>query len=730
MDPKLPTTPASAPTAARPLRQPTRTRLTGLILLAFMLVVFFVGPAELPVFFQRLVGIVNALLAMLTVVFAIREYGKKYNRLRWPLVGRVSTSKVAGSLTFVAVFGWWLSPWAPIPAGEAEPDLWRLLEHGLDEPMLTLADRQLATIAAPMPSAAARHAAKGISTESSPFPQALRAVAEARFDDANILLTKLEQDRATGRDMRETIRAARAQADLYAGRFAEASGHFGELLGDEPRREDYLAHGALAAALAGDYATAAGRARQLLDQAAARGHESPRYRQAVNLLVAIRVMQGTYAEAARLGDETKSSRQRASSDDNRGQIDPLLAADANNQAVLRVLTSPATSDPTPAGEGLSAGFVLAKKLWIEWNVANGRPRELADLNVAAELYSLGIVALGEERFDQAGELLDQALSLQRAASGRATNPAIGVSLNALAELRRIEADFAQAQSLASEAADVLDSSQRENAPERLASLATRAALDADLGHYDRAIARYQQAIESAAKSLAPKHPYLAALRIRHAETCLLSGKNREGETAIGEALAILDQAGLEQVADRAQAMRILGVAYLRQSKRELAQRQFDASAKIVGLPAAPAGGESNDQHIPETLEVAALRAARAELAADPQTYPSAADDCEAAIAIVQTKFGDRAANHPLLAEYVRDLARVRVREGKPLAAEPLFRQSLAIDERALPADHPAILAALDDLATVLDETAQADEAKRLADRAKQLRAGRGEAPDR
>ena len=82
-----------------------------------MLMVWFVGPAQLPLFFQRLVGLVNALLAMLVVVFAIREYGKKYNRLRWPVFGRVSTSKVAGSLAFIAVAAWWLSPWAPIPPG-------------------------------------------------------------------------------------------------------------------------------------------------------------------------------------------------------------------------------------------------------------------------------------------------------------------------------------------------------------------------------------------------------------------------------------------------------------------------------------------------------------------------------------------------------------------------------------------------------------------------------------
>ena len=138
------------------------------------------------------------------------------------------------------------------------------------------------------------------------------------------------------------VHAARAQAEVYSGQFAAASSHYAELLKSEPRREDYLAHGALAAALQGDYATAGDRARQLLDQAAARRHEAIRYRQAVNLLVAIRVMQGKYAEAERLGDETKSSRDRAAREtDDRGSTDPQFAVDANNMAVIHLSDQPA-----------------------------------------------------------------------------------------------------------------------------------------------------------------------------------------------------------------------------------------------------------------------------------------------------------------------------------------------------------------------------------------------------
>jgi hypothetical protein len=51
---------------------------------------------------------------MVTAMFAMREYGRSYNRLRIPGIGSVRTSVILGGLVFLAVFAWWLTPWAPI----------------------------------------------------------------------------------------------------------------------------------------------------------------------------------------------------------------------------------------------------------------------------------------------------------------------------------------------------------------------------------------------------------------------------------------------------------------------------------------------------------------------------------------------------------------------------------------------------------------------------------------
>jgi hypothetical protein len=376
--------------------------------LAFVIVVRFVAPSQLPLFFQRLVGIVCALLAMLLVVFAIREYGKKYNRLRWPLLGRVSSSKVVGTIVFLAVLGLWLSPWAPIQPIQSEPDLWRLLEQGLDAPLVVLADRNQAIIAPPVPSEAARLLAANVTPESPAFPRALKAVVESKFAEADDLLDRLEQDESHNAELLELVRAARAGADFYAGRYDEASRRYRELLTGQPRREDYLAHAALAAALAGDYATADARARQLLDQAGARRHEAARYRQAVNLLVAINAAQGHYDEAQRLGDQTKASRERAMRDDGvHDELDPQVVADANNQTVLGVLTAAAATDIS------SAGFDSVRRLAADWNDANNLPRDSASLLLAVAAHNQGMVDLLKENLTRATQSLSDALAIER-----------------------------------------------------------------------------------------------------------------------------------------------------------------------------------------------------------------------------------------------------------------------------------------------------------------------------
>ncbi|MDZ4817533.1 MAG: hypothetical protein SGJ20_01020 [Planctomycetota bacterium] len=84
------------------------------LLAAFMVVVYFAAPAALPLFFQRMVGLVNAMLAMIAAMFAVREYARGYNRVRVPGLTRLHTASWVGSAVLIAVMVWWCSSYAPI----------------------------------------------------------------------------------------------------------------------------------------------------------------------------------------------------------------------------------------------------------------------------------------------------------------------------------------------------------------------------------------------------------------------------------------------------------------------------------------------------------------------------------------------------------------------------------------------------------------------------------------
>ena len=61
-------------------------------------------------------------------------------------------------------------------------------------------------------------------------------------------------------------------------------------------------------------------------------------------------------------------------------------------------------------------------------------------------------------------------------------------------------------------------------------------------------------------------------------------------------------------------------------------------------------------------------------------------------------------------------------QGKYAEAEPLYKRSLAIREKALGPEHPDVATSLENYAALLRQTAHADEAERMEARAKAIRA--------
>jgi Flp pilus assembly protein TadD len=70
---------------------------------------------------------------------------------------------------------------------------------------------------------------------------------------------------------------------------------------------------------------------------------------------------------------------------------------------------------------------------------------------------------------------------------------------------------------------------------------------------------------------------------------------------------------------------------------------------------------------------------------------------------------------------VGNLAQLRVVQGQPEKAEPLYRRALTIREQALGPFHPEVAKTLEDLANVLRKVGRTDEAISLEVRARDIR---------
>ncbi len=78
--------------------------------------------------------------------------------------------------------------------------------------------------------------------------------------------------------------------------------------------------------------------------------------------------------------------------------------------------------------------------------------------------------------------------------------------------------------------------------------------------------------------------------------------------------------------------------------------------------------------------------------------------------------------HPHVAASLGNLAGLYQAQGKYAKAEPLYKRSLAIDEKALGPEHPYVAQSLENYADLLRETGRGAEAAKMEARAKAIRA--------
>ncbi len=84
------------------------------------------------------------------------------------------------------------------------------------------------------------------------------------------------------------------------------------------------------------------------------------------------------------------------------------------------------------------------------------------------------------------------------------------------------------------------------------------------------------------------------------------------------------------------------------------------------------------------------------------------------------------ADHPDFATDLNNVAELYRAQGDYAEAEPLYKRSLAIREKALGPEHPNVVTTLEDYAALLRKMGRDDEAEKMEARAQAIRAKHGQ----
>ncbi len=259
----------------------TAAIVAAIALAVFLVMAYWVLPDALPVWTQRFLALINAILAV--VVFGLAthrqhhpdldaialrlkrghhpDFGKQLQQevkhqhhaktVNLPVVGETSLRAISGSGIFVGVLLWWLTPWAPILVRARDMENLSIpLGIEIEDTVLMLADTQLAVPHPPVRPAIASALASAISLDSGPYLLGQKATVEGRYDDSRQLLnTALAAEKANVSD----IRLALAQNELFAGKYVEAAKQYDQVLLVDPNDPTMWAQAAIAWLHAGDY---------------------------------------------------------------------------------------------------------------------------------------------------------------------------------------------------------------------------------------------------------------------------------------------------------------------------------------------------------------------------------------------------------------------------------------------------------------------------------------------
>ncbi len=306
-----------------------------------------------------------------------------------------------------------------------------------------------------------------------------------------------------------------------------------------------------------------------------------------------------------------------------------------------------------------ARYAEAEKAWL-LALKEAEKFGQQDFRLATSLNNLATVYQAQWKFQEAETLLMRALAIDEKTLGP-EHPATVISLSNLAVLYRYQGKYAEAEPLLKRALAIREKPLGPEHPDVATSIINLANLYRDQGKYAEAEALYQRALEILEKALGPEHLDVAGSLASQALLYSDQGKYAEAEPLLKRALAIMEKALGPEHPTVAPVLE--SYAYLlRKMGRDDEAVQMEARAKT-----------SRGKSRWETNTAAGYEAyEQGDYAEAEKAWSAALQEAE--------KFGPE---DPRLAESLGNLGVAYRDQGKYAEAEPLFKRSLSITEKAL-----------------------------------------------
>lgn len=341
----------------------------------------------------------------------------------------------------------------------------------------------------------------------------------------------------------------------------------------------------------------------------------------------------------------------------------------------------------------SAGLEHAKQAYeLAMNAFGER-----DQDTLTSIYSLGLLYLGERRFNEAEPYVQRALRLSNELLGE-RDPQTIRTLGLLRNIYLNQSRYEEAEPLLQQELELNQEALSER-PDLLATLAQLGVIYGNNGQFDKAEVLLQQALELSRKNFGDRHPAMAAGQINLALVYFRQARLSEAEALFQEALKLSREFLGDHHEQTLEGLSGLGVIYMNQGRyaeaEPILKEVLHLRREILGA-----------RH-PSTLYSLYNLAG---LYSQQGRYGDAKLQWEQALQLSREVLGER---HPDTIFGISMLGQLLMSQGHIGKAEQLVREALELNREVLGANDPNTLATIIDLAMAYQMQGRLEEAGSL-----------------